>query len=154
MPGQRVREFLEKNGVEYMNIMHTPAYTAQGTAHAVHISGKEIAKTVILKVDDTFIMAVVPANRRVILELVMDLYGAKNVELASEEEFKILFPDCEIGAMPPFGNLYQMDIIVSEELTRDKEIAFNAGTHTELIRMDFRDYMKLLKPKIHNFTTQ
>ncbi|MCP4133450.1 MAG: YbaK/EbsC family protein [bacterium] len=153
MLGRRIKDYLDANDIRYIYIMHSPAYTAQGIAHTAHISGKEIAKSVILKIDGTFFMAVVPANNKVNIYLLKDIYSAESVELASEDEFKDKFPDCEIGAMPPFGNLYDMDVIVCRELTEDKEIAFNAGTHTELIKMDYRDFQHLVKPRIVDFAS-
>ena len=151
MPGQRLREYLDSNKVQYTNILHTPAYTAQGVAHSAHISGKVIAKTVIVKSDDEMIMVVMPANQKVNLEQCRKFLHAAAVELASEEEFQDCFPDCEPGAMPPFGNLYDMKVFVSEEL-RGEEIAFNAGTHTELIQMKYQDFERLVQPQVVSFS--
>jgi len=152
MPGQKVKDYLDENGIAYVSIKHSPAYTAQGIAQSAHISGKLIAKTVILKIDGKLGMVVLPGNRKVILELLKDLISAKSVELADEAEFKKTFPDCETGAMPPFGNLYGMEVVVSEDLAADREIAFNAGTHSELIQMEFKDYKRLVNPRILNLT--
>ncbi|MCU0847606.1 MAG: YbaK/EbsC family protein [Spirochaetes bacterium] len=152
MPGQKVKDYLDENGIAYVSIKHSPAYTAQGIAQSAHISGKLIAKTVILKIDGKLSMVVLPGNRKVILELLKDIISAKSVELADEAEFKKIFPDCETGAMPPFGNLYGMEVVVSEDLAADREIAFNAGTHSELIQMEFKDYKRLVNPRILNLT--
>ena len=154
MPAQRLKEYLNKNNIKYISIVHSPAYTAQGIAHSAHISGKELAKTVIVKSDGEMIMVVMPANLKVNLEQFKGILHADVVELACEEEFKFKFPDCELGAMPPFGNLYDMDVYVSDELKKDKEIAFNAGSHTELIRMEYEDFEKLVRPKVVSFSTE
>jgi Ala-tRNA(Pro) deacylase len=151
MPAQRLKDYLDSNNIKYISIMHSPAYTAQGIAHSAHISGKEMAKTVIVKSDGIMLMVVLPANLKVNLEQFKDILRADEVELACEEEFKYKFPDCELGAMPPFGNLYEMDVYVSDELTKDEEIAFNAGSHTELIRMAYEDFDRLVHPKVIKF---
>jgi len=152
MPGKKLKDFLDQNDILYTSIMHSPAYTAQGIAHSAHISGKEIAKTVIVKVDGAFAMAVMPANRKLVLEILKDKLGAKEAALATESEFANLFPDCEPGAMPPFGNLYGMAAYSCAELERDEEIAFNAGTHSELVRMAYKDFRRLVNPKVVDFT--
>jgi Ala-tRNA(Pro) deacylase len=107
-----------------------------------------LAKTVIVKTDEKPVMAVVPASFHVELRLLKKATGAQSVELASEEEFKGLFPECETGAMPPFGNLYGIDVYADETLARDREIAFNAGSHRELIRLAWEDFNRLAKPKV------
>lgn len=136
------------NNVEYSLISHSPAYTAPEIAAICHLPGKYLAKVVIIKVDGKFAMVVEPANKRVNFKSFAQLIGANKVELASESEFQNKFPDCELGAMPPFGNLYDMDVYVAESLTEDKQIAFNAGSHDELIRMSFKDYERLVHPNI------
>ncbi|MFB3902082.1 MAG: aminoacyl-tRNA deacylase [Acidobacteriota bacterium] len=148
MPVKKLKEFLDENRVKYVTISHSLAYTAQEIAATAHVPGKELAKTVIVKADDRMAMAVLPASLKVNFELLADAIGAKKVTLATEKEFKQLFPDCELGAMPPFGNLYGMDVFVAESLTGDKEIAFNAGSHTELIRLSYEDFSRLVKPKV------
>ena len=110
--------------------------------------GKELAKTVIVKLDDQFAMAVLPASLHVSLTRLKEAAGVDNVELANEDEFKSLFPDCDVGAMPPFGNLYDLDVYVAGQLTEDEEIAFNAGSHTELIKLAYRDFERLVQPKV------
>jgi len=148
MPVKKLKEFLDENRVKYVTISHSLAYTAQEIAATAHIPGKELAKTVIIRADGRMAMAVLPASLKVDFDLLADATGAKKIELATEREFKQLFPDCELGAMPPFGNLYGMDVYVAESLTEDKEIAFNAGTHTELMRLPFEDFMRLVKPRV------
>ena len=148
MPLSKLKEFLDSNNVKYVVISHSVAYTAAGIAGLTHIPGRELAKTVIVKVDGTLAMAVVTASQRVDLALLKAAAGAKNVELATEVEFKESFPDCEVGAMPPFGNLYGMAVYADETLARDKEIAFNAGSHRELVRLAWEDFERLAKPRV------
>ena len=146
MPETRLKEFLDKEHVKYVSIDHSPAFTAQEIAAVAHIPGKELAKSVIVKVDDELAMVVVPASEHVRLGILKETLGAKKVELATEDEFRQAFPDCETGAMPPFGNLYGMQVFVSQALREDDEIAFNAGTHSELIRLTYADYERLVHP--------
>ena len=144
---QRLREYLDQEKVKYVIITHSPATTAQEIAAAAHISGKEMAKTVMMKVDGEMVMVVLPASTKVDLGRLLDATGADGVELAQEREFEHLFPGCELGAMPPFGNLFGLRTFVAEELTEDEEIAFNAGSTTELIRMAYQDYARLVQPR-------
>ena len=153
MPVKKLKEYLDKQGIRYVTIIHSPAYTAQEVAASAHIPGKEMAKTVMVKIDEQMAMLVLPANRKVILQDVRELLGVDRAKLATEDEFKGLFPDCEIGAMPPFGNLYGMEVYVAPSLAEDEEIVFNAGSHTELMKMSFSDFTRLVKPQILAFTT-
>jgi Ala-tRNA(Pro) deacylase len=153
MPINRLIEYLDKNQVKYSRLTHSRAYTAMEVAASAHIPGKEIAKTVIIKLDGKMVMAVLPASYNVNFELLKKMSGATTAELASEMEFKDKFPDCDIGAMPPFGNLYDMDVFVAEKLAEDKEIAFNACSHTDLIKLSYTDYEKLVKPKRMKLST-
>jgi len=148
MPIRKLREFLDQNNIKYVTITHSPAYTAQEIAASAHIPGREMAKTVVVKIDDTMAMVVLPANAQINLDFLKCITGAQRVSLASEEEFKDKFPDSEIGAMPPFGNLYGMQVFVSETLSREKEIAFNAGSHSELIKMSYKDFERIVKPRV------
>ena len=150
MPVQKLKEFLDSNGVRYTTISHSVAFTAQGIAAQTHIHGKELAKTVIVKTGDKMLMAVLPASYRVDLSLLSQVVTSP-VELAIEDEFQGKFPNCELGAMPPFGNLYDMDVFVDESLAEDEEIAFNAGTHRELVRLAYKDFERLVKPTKANF---
>jgi Ala-tRNA(Pro) deacylase len=152
MPTQRLREFLDTNRVKYIKIEHSPAYTAQEIAATAHIPGKELAKSVIIQLDGEMVMAVMPADHRINFDRLKEVSGASNVTLADESDFGDLFPDCSLGAMPPFGNLYGMDVLVDESLAEGDEIAFNACTHTELIRLSYRDFAALVKPKVFRFT--
>ena len=148
---QKLKEFLDSHNMKYVVISHSVAYTAQGVAALTHISGKEFAKTVIVKIDGALAMALIPASLHIDLSRLRSAAGAKNVALASEEEFRERFPDCETGAMPPFGNLYDMFVFADETLARDKEIAFNAGCHRELVRLAWEDFVRLVEPKIVRF---
>ncbi len=153
MVSKKLKDFLEKNQVQYSVIRHPTAFTAQEVAASAHISGTRIAKTVIVSIDGDMAMAVLPANQKVILQDLREITGADDVKFASEEEFSHLFPGCETGAMPPFGNLYGMEVYVSPSLTRQEEIVFNAGTHRELIRMSYKDFEHLVQPQVMSFTT-
>jgi Ala-tRNA(Pro) deacylase len=148
MPTQKLQDYLDQHGIQYVTISHSPAYTAQRIAELTRIPGKELAKTVIMKIDDKFAMAVLPASRRVNLWHLQEAIGADEVTLSSETEFNELFPDCEVGAMPPFGNLYNMGVYVAEQLTEDEEIAFNAGSHSELVKMSYSDFANLVTPQV------
>lgn len=148
MPIRKLRQFLDSNNIKYVLVTHSTAYTAQEVAESAHISGREIAKSVMVKLDGKMAMAVLPASKKIDFDLLKEASGVSFVELATEDEFKDIFPDCELGAMPPFGNLYGMDVYVAVALTDDEEIAFNAGSHTELIRLSYKDFEQLVKPKI------
>ncbi len=153
MPARKLKEFLDRHGVPYISVPHATAYTAQDVAASAHLSGKAVAKTIIVEVEGKMAMAVLPANRKVILEDLREVTGSDCVRFAAEAEFQSLFPDCETGAMPPFGNLYGMDVYVAEALLANKEIAFNAGSHNELIKMACHDFEHLVHPKVVSFTT-
>jgi Ala-tRNA(Pro) deacylase len=144
-------EYLDTHNVAYVVISHSPAYTAQGIAGLAHIPGKELAKTVIVKLDGKLAMAVLPAKFHVDLVQLRKAANAETLALASEDEFKDRFPQCETGAMPPFGNLFSLDVFADDSLEKDKEIAFNAGTHRELIRMAWEDFKRLVEPKVIRF---
>jgi Ala-tRNA(Pro) deacylase len=148
-----LKEFLDREGIKYVSITHSPAYTAQEVAASAHVTGKELAKTVIVLLDSEMAMAVLPANRKIVLQDLREVTGSDRVKFASEEQFKERFPGCETGAMPPFGHLFGMEVYVSEALLENQEIAFNAGTHTEVIKMPFDDFMRLAQPKVMAFTT-
>lgn len=148
---QRLRAFLRDRQIKFATITHSPVYRAQEVAATVHIPGKEMAKTVMVKIDGEIAMVVLPASMKVDFGRLLDATGAQVVELAREDEFQDLFPDCALGTMPPFGNLYGMRTFVAEELTEDEEIAFNAGSATEVIRMAYRDYERLVQPRLLPF---
>jgi len=154
MPVQKLKEFLDSHSIKYVTISHSRAFTAQETATSAHIPGKELAKTVMVKMNGKMAMAVLPAYSKVDFDILKKDTGSATIEIASEKEFKNLFPDCEIGAMPPFGNLYGMEVFVAKSLTEDKEIAFNAGSHRELVKMLYKDFEKLVRPKIAKFSIE
>jgi Ala-tRNA(Pro) deacylase len=153
MPVQKLREFLDAKRVKYVTIRHSRAYTSQEIAASAHIRGKDMAKSVVVVMDGQLALAVLPASERVDLERLREESGAKRVELATEQEFKDRFPECEVGAMPPFGNLYGMPVYASRSLADDDEIAFNAGSHSELVQLAFDDFERLAKPNVVRFTT-
>jgi Ala-tRNA(Pro) deacylase len=148
---QKLRDFLDAEKVKYVTITHSPAHTAQEIAEAAHIPGKEMAKTVMVRIDGEMAMVVLPASMKVDFGRLLDATGAQEVELAKEREFKSLFPGCDLGAMPPFGNLFGIPTLVAEELTEDEEIAFNAGSQTEVIKLAYRDFERLVKPRLLPF---
>lgn len=153
MPLTKLQQYLDQNNIHYMRITHSPAYTAQGIAALAHISGKELAKTVVLKIDGVLALAVLPASSQIDLRKLKAAVGAQALALATEAEFKDKFPDCETGAMPPFGNLYDMAVYVEESLGKDQEIAFNAGSHRDLIRMAYADFQRLVNPLVLPFAS-
>ena len=152
MPIKKLIDFLDRNNIKYEMITHSQTFTAQEIAASVHLSGKELAKTVMVKEDGNMAMAVVPASCKINLDLLRQASGARTADLAKEEDFQDMFPGCEVGAMPPFGNLYEIPVYVSDKLAKDEFIAFNAGSHTELIKLSFRDFERLVRPKIVSIT--
>lgn len=151
MPLQRLERLLRERNVKFKTLVHSEAYTAQEVAAAMHVRGKELAKAVMVKADGKFIMTVLPASLKVDFGKLKEILNEKDIRLAKEEEFKSLFPDCEPGAEPPFGNLYNVDMVVDKSLTDDEHIFFNAGTHYEAIEMDYKDYEDIAKPKVAEF---
>jgi Ala-tRNA(Pro) deacylase len=147
MPLKKLKDYLDSQKVKYESVAHYETYTSQETAQSAHISGWELAKTVMVKIGGKMAMAVLPASQKIDFALLKTAVGA-TVELATEQEFTDMFPDCEVGAMPPFGNLYGLQVYVAESLTRDKEIAFNAGSHIELIKLSYKDFSMLVKPTV------
>lgn len=152
MPLSKLREYLDSHRVKYLVISHSLAYTAQGIAAMAHVSGKKLAKTVIIKVDGILAMAVVPASEHVDLCRLRGLTGSRCIEIATEREFQNAFPDCELGAMPPFGNLYDMPVYADCMLAESEEITFSAGTHRELLRMHWDDVVRLVNPTVAELT--
>ena len=148
MPANKLKEFLDSQQVKYVTIRHSASYTAQEVAASAHVRGKDLAKTVMVTLDGRMAMVVLPASRKVGFDLLREVSGAENVQLASERAFSDMFPGCEVGAMPPFGNLYGVDVYASKLLEQDEEIAFNAGSHTELIRLAYQDFVRLVSPKV------
>ncbi len=153
MPVRKLKEFLKTHEVPYESITHPETFTAGETAQAAHVKGREMAKVVLVKCEGKMCMAVIPAHYHVDLERLKALSGAEDLQLAEEADFEALFPECDIGAMPPFGNLYDIDVFVEEALAKDEEIAFNAGTHTEVIKMAYGDFARLVEPNLGSFAS-
>ncbi len=144
----KLREYLDRNHVQYEVMSHRQAFTAQEVAAAEHIPGKELAKVVMLRSGTEFVMVVLAAPYRIDLKRAQAVLGKPDLVLATEQEFAGLFPQCEPGAMPPFGNLYSLPVYVDESLTKDETIAFNAGSHTQTVHMKFADFMRMVQPKV------
>ncbi|HHE08046.1 MAG TPA: YbaK/EbsC family protein [Chlorobaculum parvum] len=154
MPIRTLREFLDNHHIKYFVFSHSPAYTAQDIAESAHVPGKEMVKTVMVSIGDEMAMALLPASRKLDFDKLRALCGVEEVALVEETEFGDLFPESEIGAMPPFGNLYGMKVYADEELDDDFDIAFNAGAHTELLRMAWSDYKRLVNPVLGDITSR
>lgn len=152
MASNNLKNFLNSKNIKYLNIAHSPAYTAQEIAASAHIKGQELAKTVIVKLDSQMVMCVLPASHYVDFGKLKKSSGAREASLVPEQEYRDLFSDCEPGSQPPFGNLYGVDVFVSKALAQDEEIAFNACSFSELIRLSFHDYKSLVNPKIVDFS--
>jgi Ala-tRNA(Pro) deacylase len=151
---KRLREYLDACGSKYIVISHSPAFTAQEIAASMHVPGREMAKTVVIKTPQGIAMCVVRAMDKIDVDLAATELGTTSARLATEQEFRNHFPDCERGAMPPFGILYAVPTLVDAELARDREIVFNAGTHVEAVRMRFDDFRLLAKPRVGHLTLQ
>ena len=154
MPVDRLRKYLEENHVQYETVSHSPAFTAQEIAAKAHVPGKDMAKTVMVKLDGAMAMVVLPAPDKVSAMRLKEVSGAGVVELATEREFAELFPTCEVGAMPPFGNLWGMEVFADAHLCEDETITFNAGSHTELVKLSYADYERLVRPRVASLTTR
>lgn len=150
MPVQQLKEFLDSASTEYMCLSHPPAFTAQELAHHVQIAGDQVIKTVILELDGKMAMLVMPATWRIRWDRLTKILETDFVQLADEQEFETRFPDCEVGAMPPFGNLFNMTVFCCEALTSQPELAFAAGSHTESIHMKTADFLRLAQPMVIN----
>ncbi|NLD98713.1 MAG: YbaK/EbsC family protein [Fibrobacter sp.] len=148
----RLKEYLDRNKIRYQLIIHSPAYTAQEIAASAHIPGLEMAKVVMIRADNKILMAVIPASHSIDLMRFKEICGAQNVQLAQEKDYINLLDDCEPGAEPPFGNLFNLPVFVSTILKQDSQIACNAGNHRELIRLSFDDFERLVKPEISSFS--
>ena len=151
MPIEKLKRFLDESGVKYTTIQHSRACTAQEIAELSHIPGKELAKTVMVLIAGQVAMAIVPASHLVDFKCLSDVAGTP-VDLADEGDFVELFPNCDVGAMPPFGNLYDMPVYVSEPLAEDEFIAFSAGSHAEVIRLEYADFQQLVNPILGRFS--
>jgi Ala-tRNA(Pro) deacylase len=144
----KIEAYLEEQGVAYEKREHPAAYTAQEVAAEEHVSGNMLAKTVIVAVDDKYTLCVLPASYKLDLNKVARELRARNVRLADEAEMARLFPDVEVGAEPPFGNLYQLPTLVDRHLAEDEAIVFQAGTHRDAVRIRYADFARLAKPAV------
>jgi Ala-tRNA(Pro) deacylase len=151
LPSAKLKEYLKSRAIEFEEIVHHAEYSAQRAAEAAHVSGHQLAKTIIVKINGRPAMTVLPASGRVDFALLKEVVGSEEVELAREHEFTEIFPDCEIGAMPPFGNIYNLDVYIAEVLTTNPFIIFKACSHSVLIRMAYDDYRRLVNPIVLHF---
>ena len=150
----KLQELLDLSGAAYTHTVHPQAYTAREVAHVEHLPPQEIAKVVIVVADGEYKMAVLPASRLVDFPEVRTVLGSPAARLATEDELSRLFPDCELGAMPPFGNLYHLRVMLDSSLLADERIAFNAGTHRDVVHMRLEDYCRLVRPEIVHLTRE
>ncbi|WP_107851231.1 aminoacyl-tRNA deacylase [Oceanimonas marisflavi] len=147
MPAQRLQQYLDQQGVKYRVISHSPAFTAQEVAEAAHIPGRIMAKVVIVTLDGRMAMVVVPAPRIIHPRNLARSLAVEQATLLHENDFREQFPDCEVGALPPFGNLYDMPVYIDSELARQEEIVFSAGSYRELFSLPMKDYLRLVRPR-------
>lgn len=148
---QHVRDYLDSHNVQYECVPHAQAYAAQEVAQTLHVSGKRFAKPIVIEADGRFLMAVLPATHRVDLHGLKEKLGVKKLDLVPEGELAKFCPDCELGALPPFGNLYGMEMWVDKSLAESEEIMFNAGSHTVAVRMKYADFARLAAPHLARF---
>lgn len=153
MPSKRLQYFLDSNQIEYQVLNHSIAFSALELSAVAHIPEKNVVKTVIVKTPHKMFMCVVSANEVLDIGLFRAILNGANVTLASEQEFSREFPDCEVGAMPPFGNLYDMDVYVSDKLAKHKDVFFNAGNHSEVIKLPYTVFETLVHPKVAHITS-
>ena len=151
---EKIKKYLDNNSIEYEQIHHTPTYTAEQLAHKLQIPLKYVAKCVIVKSNNKYSLVVIPGDRKVNTEYLKSVMSENEVDIASESEFISLFPDCETGAMSPFGNLYKLPVYVGLSLLSDEDIVFNAGTHEDAIKMKYDDFDKLVHPKVAFISTK
>ena len=149
---KKLKDYLEKNQVRYEVGYHERVYTSQEIAAAMHVPGKELAKVVMVKADGKMVMLVLPASYRVDTKKLKKVLQCKRLWIAKEKDFEELFPDCEVGAMPPFGNLYNLEVWVDKVLTEDEFIVFRAGTHVETLKIKYNDYVRLVNPRMGDFS--
>lgn len=147
----KLKKFLDENKVKYQALKHPLAYTAQEIAAAQHVPGKQVVKSVLVKADEKYILAVLPAIHLIDTDKLKDIIKCKTLKIATEDEIAKLIPDYEVGAMPPFGSLCGLDGYVDELLKEDVEIVFNGGTHTDTVKIKYSDFEKVAKPKVASF---
>jgi Ala-tRNA(Pro) deacylase len=151
MISKRLKALLEDNGIPFEVVPHDPAYTAQQLAAGLHVPGRELVKAVVVRLDGRYALAAVPAHRLVDVKALARVAGAARCQLATEAEFRDLFPECEVGAMPPVGRLYGLPTYVDEEVTRDESVVANAGTHAEALRVRYEDLARVVRPTVGRF---
>jgi len=149
---ERLKQYLREHNVSFELMTHPEAYTAQEVAAAQHVSGHQLAKVVMVWADGQMTMLVLPASARVDLRKAAELLGVDKVRLATETEFSQRFPDCRVGAMPPFGNLYELPVYVDRALTEHAEIVFRVGTYTETMKIAYADFERLVQPQVGDFS--
>lgn len=147
----KLEKYFRENGVHYQTLSHPPAYTAQEIAAAQHVPGKQVAKVVMVTANSRPVMLVLPASHHIDFRKLGEALGMKNVRLAHESEFESLFPDCDLGAMPPFGNLYGVRVCADETLAEDAEIVFQAGAHDTTMKIAYSDFVRLANPIVADF---
>ena len=148
----KLKIYLDHNNIKYTAITHSKAYTAQELAQVMHVPGRELAKSIVIKFDDKPALAVLPASHHIDFSKLAQVLGTDKIEMVSEREFEGYFPNCELGAMPPFGNLFDLPVFVSRDLRDDEEIVFNAGTHINAIRKPYTDFERLVQPVVCEFS--
>lgn len=146
-----LQRYLNNNGIPYQIIEHDPAFSAQGVSVATHVAEKEIAKTVILQIDGKFWMTVLRGDYKINLHMIKQAFAAHHVHLAHEEDLNTLFPDCQLGTMPPFGNLYGVPVLVDQALADDDQISFNACCYTKVVKIKYEDFRKLVNPLVGQY---
>ena len=151
---QRLEQYLRENNVPFEVMAHRQAYTMPEVAAALHVPGKQVAKVVVVKVDGEIVLLVMPSPRRLSLAKVRASLGAKKASLAREEDFAHLFPDCATGAMPPFGNLYDVPVYLDRTLAEEANIVFRVGTHRHTMRVAYADFARLVQPTVGDFAEQ
>jgi Ala-tRNA(Pro) deacylase len=147
MPAQRLQQYLDQQGVKYRVITHSPAFTAQDVAEVAHVPGRVMAKVVMMTLDGQMAMIVVPAPKKIHPDSLARSLSAKEVTFLHENNFREKFPDCDVGALPPFGNLYEMPVYIDTELAQQEEIVFSAGSYRELFSLPMKDYLRLVQPR-------
>lgn len=148
MPATRIKKYLDDNNVKYSSILHPETMTAMENSFASCVHPQNIAKVVIIKAPEKLFMVVLGANHHIDLQLLSKSLNKSPLAIAKESEFQEIFPDCEVGAMPPFGNIYGLEVLMSDDLLNDENIVFNAGNHHELVEISIKDYQDLIQPKI------
>jgi Ala-tRNA(Pro) deacylase len=149
---RRICDYLDSQKAPYEWLPHPQAFTAQEVAHSLHVSGKRLAKTVILDADGRLVMAVLPAAHRLIMPELKAALEVRHLEMLPEGELAKIFPDCDLGAIPPFGNLYGIEVWVDRTVEESGELVFTAGTHVDAVRMKYSDYAELVKPHVGRFS--